>query len=170
MATEPSRLEANRLYWQTDASVGAIAEQLGLSRRALYELLDAAPADGACPECGGPLTFGNRLARSTGDAYCAACAANRAAAAVIRPPSNGADVRPQEPAPGEDGDASAQNGAPAMHAPTVGPHRRGPLMPPLEPWAGPPPPRLCARDFAVAAAVGLAAGFLAAVVLSRRSG
>lgn len=75
MATEPSRLEANRLYWETEASVGNIAETLGISRRALYDLLERIPAPEPCPECGGPLLFANRLARSTGEAQCGACAA-----------------------------------------------------------------------------------------------
>ena len=73
MATEPSRLEANRLYWETDASVGHIAETLGISRRALYDLLERIPAPDPCPDCGGPLLFTNRLARSTGEAQCGAC-------------------------------------------------------------------------------------------------
>ncbi len=76
MATEPSRVEANRLYWETDAPVGRIAETLGISRRALYELLERIPADAPCPECGGPVLFANRLARSTGEAQCGACGAS----------------------------------------------------------------------------------------------
>ncbi len=76
MATEPSRGEANRLYWETDAPVGRIAETLGISRRALYELLERIPADAPCPECGGPVLFANRLARSTGEAQCGVCGAS----------------------------------------------------------------------------------------------
>ncbi len=86
MATEPSRAEANRLYWETDAPVGRIAETLGISRRALYELLERIPAEGPCPECGGPILFANRLARSTGEAQCGACGASTVVAA-IRPRS-----------------------------------------------------------------------------------
>ncbi len=128
MATEPSRLEANRLYWETDAPVGRIAETLGISRRALYELLERIPADGPCPECGGPTLFANRLARSTGEAHCGACGAGTVvspvrsrdpdallaqAAATTAPEASGAadhvgeeglyppwDAAPPAPAPG----------------------------------------------------------------------
>ncbi len=85
MATQPSRLEANRLYWETDSSVGDIAESLGLSRRALYELLDPIVADGPCPGCGEALLFANRLARAAGDAICPGCGTSRHVVLPARP-------------------------------------------------------------------------------------
>ncbi len=113
MATEPSRPEANRLYWETDAPVGRIAETLGISRRALYELLERIPADGPCPECGGPTLFANRLARSTGEAQCGACGASTFVSPVrMRDPdallaqaaaTTGPDARGEADHAGEDG-------------------------------------------------------------------
>jgi len=73
MATQPSRSEANRLYWDTETSVGHIADKLGVSRRALYELLEPLSADEPCAACGGPLVLANRLARAAGEAFCGTC-------------------------------------------------------------------------------------------------
>ncbi len=117
MATQPSRLEANRLYWDTDASVGEIAEQLGVSRRALYALLEPTAADGPCSGCGEPLVFANRLARASGEAVCRGC--GQAAQVLVSP-------RPL---------AEARE-APALSAPTARSRR-----PPVEdaPAQGEPP-------------------------------
>ena len=65
--------EANRLYWRTDRSVADIAETLGVSRRALYELISADEAGALCDSCGGRLVFANRSARASGAARCADC-------------------------------------------------------------------------------------------------
>ncbi len=71
--TELARV-VNRMYWDSDESVNRIAEQLDLSKGALYGLIQPAPADGTCPDCGSPLSFGNRTARDRGLAECVACA------------------------------------------------------------------------------------------------
>lgn len=75
--TDEERLirEVNRLYWETDASVGDIADRLDISRRALYDAIQPAPAPVPCPECGGPLGYRNRTAREQGDAECGGCGA-----------------------------------------------------------------------------------------------
>lgn len=65
--------EANRLYWETDASVADIANRLDISRRALYDAVQPRPAGGACPECGGLLVFRNRTAEERGRAECLEC-------------------------------------------------------------------------------------------------
>ena len=65
--------EANRLYWRTDRSVADIAETLGVSRRALYELISGDEAGVLCDSCGGRLVFANRSARAAGAARCADC-------------------------------------------------------------------------------------------------
>ncbi|HUF50596.1 MAG TPA: hypothetical protein VMN60_07185 [Longimicrobiales bacterium] len=67
--------EANRLYWESDESVADIAQQLELSRRALYDLIQPLPAGRNCDDCDGPLTYENRSARSSDNAMCEACAA-----------------------------------------------------------------------------------------------
>ncbi|MBX6364738.1 MAG: hypothetical protein IRZ00_12790 [Gemmatimonadetes bacterium] len=76
------RAEANRLYWESDASVGDIADRLGLSRRALYEALEPAPTGESCRECGTILVFHNRLARSGGEAQCPGCGLEQSIAAL----------------------------------------------------------------------------------------
>lgn len=73
MVDPSTETELNRLYWETDASVSAIADQLDLSRRTLYEGIDPRPAGRHCPECGAPLGYRNRTALENGEAECPAC-------------------------------------------------------------------------------------------------
>lgn len=75
MTVEPTELAkvVNRMYWDSDESVNRIAEQLDLSKGALYGMIEPAPAGGTCPDCGSSLSFGNRTARDRGLAECAAC-------------------------------------------------------------------------------------------------
>lgn len=65
--------EVNRLYWESDASVGQIAERLGISRRALYDALTPWPADGVCPNCGAGLVYSNRSRRKADQPECPVC-------------------------------------------------------------------------------------------------
>ena len=74
--------EANRLYWSNEASVGEIASRLGISRRALYELLDPQPAEVPCPQCSTPTVFVNRSALTSGTARCPSCEAEVAVPAA----------------------------------------------------------------------------------------
>lgn len=71
----PVATEANRLYWQTDTSVADIAEELGISRRALYELVQPLAGGASCSACGGDVEFVNRSARASGLARCKDCGA-----------------------------------------------------------------------------------------------
>jgi hypothetical protein len=72
---ESNTQEANRLYWQTEKSVGDIAEELGVSRRALYELVQPESSGTTCNECGGDVAFTNRSARTSGLGRCQQCGA-----------------------------------------------------------------------------------------------
>ncbi|MFO7260802.1 MAG: hypothetical protein DIU52_006585 [bacterium] len=75
MSMDEERLadEVSRLYWETDASVGEIAAELDISRRALYAALRPLPAGERCAACGGELVFMTRSARAEGAAECVAC-------------------------------------------------------------------------------------------------
>lgn len=73
MADSNTAAELNRLYWETDASVSEIADQLDISRRALYDGIEPRPAGHRCPECGAPLGFRNRTALENQEAECPAC-------------------------------------------------------------------------------------------------
>lgn len=73
MAEDEIRAQVNRLYWSSDASVGDIAGQVGLSRRALYDAIEPRPAGRPCPECGSALGFRNRTAMENRQAECAEC-------------------------------------------------------------------------------------------------
>lgn len=65
--------EANRMYWETEASVNQIAEELGLSKGFLYGLLLPLPAGLPCPRCRREMTFPNRTARDRGFVVCPGC-------------------------------------------------------------------------------------------------
>src|SRR5262245_60880948 len=70
---EAQAAEANRLYWKQAASVGEIANQLGISRRALYDVLEPLPAGVRCPKCGTEGVFVNRSAQAAGLPRCPNC-------------------------------------------------------------------------------------------------
>jgi hypothetical protein len=70
-------LEVNRLYWQTGDSVAEISNSLGISRRALYELIEPLAAGVECSSCGAELYFANRSAKSAGIARCLVCGSER---------------------------------------------------------------------------------------------
>lgn len=65
--------EANRLYWQTNRSVADIAEELSVSRRALYELITPESAEMQCGSCGGDVVYSNRSAKSSHTGRCNQC-------------------------------------------------------------------------------------------------
>lgn len=68
--------EANRLYWDDIASVSEIANRLGVSRRALYEMIEPRPAGAFCPACGVEAVFVNRSAVASRTAKCPQCASD----------------------------------------------------------------------------------------------
>lgn len=65
--------EANRLYWHTDLGVNQIAEEMGLSKGALYNLVAPLPSGVACPDCAAELVHPNRTARDKGFLTCPSC-------------------------------------------------------------------------------------------------
>lgn len=72
-ATDTIAAEANRMYWESETSVADIAQQLELSRRALYDSVDPLPTGASCDVCGTPLVFENRSARNSGIESCPNC-------------------------------------------------------------------------------------------------
>jgi hypothetical protein len=64
---------ANRMYWGSDVSVNQIAEQLDLSKGALYEMIRPLPAAVACPDCGVEAVHPNRTALERGLVACLSC-------------------------------------------------------------------------------------------------
>lgn len=73
MVDAETSAELNRLYWDSDLSVGDIADRLDLSRRALYDGIEPRPAGAPCPDCGEGLVFRNRTAQENGEAECPEC-------------------------------------------------------------------------------------------------
>lgn len=86
------RARANRLYWSSEAGVNEIADELDLSKGALYALIDPRDAGLVCPECGTEMQHANRTARERGLLRCPACGLEdeerviREAARTGRPP------------------------------------------------------------------------------------
>lgn len=65
--------EVNRLYWETEKSVAEIANQMSVSRRALYELIEPMPSGMKCSRCNAELYYSNRSAKAAGIARCLIC-------------------------------------------------------------------------------------------------
>jgi hypothetical protein len=95
-ATDTIATEANRLYWETDTSVADIAQQLELSRRALYDSVDPLPTSAHCEVCGTPLVYENRSARNAGVETCPACTAEDDAYMPASAPATGRAVMDEE--------------------------------------------------------------------------
>lgn len=71
---EPQRTdEANRLYWHSDFGVNQIAEEMGISKGALYTLVNPLAAEIQCPRCDNELVYPNRTARDRGFLSCTNC-------------------------------------------------------------------------------------------------
>ncbi len=73
MTEDSARDQVNALYWESAASVADIADRLGISRRALYDMIEPRPAGARCPACGGELQFRNRTAAERLQPECAEC-------------------------------------------------------------------------------------------------
>lgn len=67
------RVRANELYWTSDESVNQIAEELDLSKGALYDLVEPHASGLPCPQCGEEMEYPNRTARDKGFLTCPAC-------------------------------------------------------------------------------------------------
>lgn len=67
--------KASARYWETEESVNSLAEELGISKGRLYDLLRPLPIEEvACPRCGGsPPVHPNRTARDRGQVSCLHC-------------------------------------------------------------------------------------------------
>jgi predicted RNA-binding Zn-ribbon protein involved in translation (DUF1610 family) len=65
---------ANELYWKSDRSVNQIAEELDLSKGALYGVLHHEGSGLGCPLCGDEVGYPNRTARDRGSLECPTCA------------------------------------------------------------------------------------------------
>lgn len=67
------RERADELYWSSDLSVNQIAEELDVSKSALYDMIRPHPSARACPDCGDELAFANRTALARGLVACTSC-------------------------------------------------------------------------------------------------
>ena len=65
--------QANELYWRSGQSVNQIAEELDLSKSALYGVIHPLPAGLGCPLCQNEVVFANRTARQRRKVSCPIC-------------------------------------------------------------------------------------------------
>jgi hypothetical protein len=64
---------ANELYWGSDHSVNQIAEDLDLSKGALYDLVRPLQSGLGCPMCSAEVVYSNRTAKERGRLDCPIC-------------------------------------------------------------------------------------------------
>lgn len=70
----PEAIErANALYWNSDRSVNQIAEDLDLSKGALYGVIEPQHSELGCPLCGDETVYANRTARDRDLLACPTC-------------------------------------------------------------------------------------------------
>lgn len=91
---------ANRLYWGSQESVNRIADELGLSKGSLYEIVQPLPSELPCPRCGTEMAYPNRTAREKGFLTCAACEYEEEEDAVRDALVRGDVARPPHARPG----------------------------------------------------------------------
>lgn len=98
---EPDPIEArvNDLYWDSDASVNDIADQLDLSKGSLYAMIRPLPANVPCPECGDVLRYANRTARDKDFLTCPSCGLEEEASLVLSAADDSHVVPPPSYAP-----------------------------------------------------------------------
>lgn len=64
---------ANELYWESDRSVNQIADDLELSKGALYGIIEPEPSGLGCPLCGQEVVYPNRTAKEREMLDCPTC-------------------------------------------------------------------------------------------------
>lgn len=64
---------ANELYWGSDESVNQIADDLDLSKGALYGIIEPELSGRGCPLCGDEVVYANRTAKERGMLACPTC-------------------------------------------------------------------------------------------------
>jgi hypothetical protein len=70
----PEAIErVNELYWDTGRSVNQIADELDLSKGALYGVIRPQQAGLGCPLCGAEVGYPNRTAKDRGSLECPTC-------------------------------------------------------------------------------------------------
>lgn len=94
---------ANELYWTSDMGVNQIAEELDLSKGALYEVIHPLAGAYSCPQCGDRTVFANRTARDRSMLSCPACdwegPIEEAQPHVEDPEGGGAEASSTDPVP-----------------------------------------------------------------------
>jgi len=64
---------ANELYWGSERSVNQIADDLDLSKGALYAMIEPLATGVGCPLCGSEVVYPNRTAKERDRLACPTC-------------------------------------------------------------------------------------------------
>jgi len=94
---------ANELYWGSDRSVNQIADELDLSKGALYEMIRPLAAGLGCPLCGTEVVYSNRTAKERQRVDCPSCGWDGDEEGAL--PIEGRARRPAPSAPSRDPEA-----------------------------------------------------------------
>ncbi len=78
---------ATTLYWNSDRSVNSIADDLGLSKGRLYDLIRPLGSGRHCANCQSERIFANRTAHERDDAICPICDADGPQTPLVPEPS-----------------------------------------------------------------------------------
>jgi predicted RNA-binding Zn-ribbon protein involved in translation (DUF1610 family) len=139
---------ANKLYWGSDRSVNQIADELDLSKGALYEMIRPRSAGLGCPLCGAEVVHPNRTAKERARVDCAACGWDGTEDEAM--PLKGSARGPRRTGPALVADADTDDLYPENDFDAPGP------PPALVTQRGRPNPRLVAGGAMLGAAAGLA--------------
>lgn len=106
---------ANEWYWESSRSVNQIAEDLDVSKGALYEMIRPLPSGLGCPLCGSEVVFSNRTAKERSRLSCPTCAWDGVEDETV--PYDGSDEEATPPPPPS---ALEVSGAPGRRRTLVG--------------------------------------------------
>lgn len=147
---------ANELYWGSDESVNQIADDLELSKGALYGIIEPEPSGLGCPLCGAEVVYANRTAKERGMLACPTCEWDGAHEEAMPGPVD------EDPSPAGVEDRASDVAAVDDETPEGGEGTRSPARPPSRALA-----HADGRTIAGGALLGAAVG-LALVLWARR--
>jgi hypothetical protein len=101
---------ANAWYWGSSRSVNQIADDLDLSKGALYEMIQPLPAGLGCPLCGSEVVFSNRTAKEKSRLSCSTCDWDGVEGETVPYDGSAEDVPPPPPNAGLGGPADEGRG------------------------------------------------------------
>ncbi len=116
---------ANELYWGSDKSVNQIADDLELSKGALYGIIEPEPSGLGCPLCGDEVVYSNRTAKTKEMLDCPTCDWDGGPdetidrVTTVAPSSNGASATRSDMVSGDDDEDDSNYPAERLPPPPI---------------------------------------------------